>query len=313
MNAPDLVVFGQITIDDVVPARPGPWQRRLGGNALYAAAGARMILPEYRIGVVSRVGRDMPFDVADLLNRAGVQTAIARLDREHLIEWLIYEEDGSRRSLPRNPALRSPRGEHGNEYARYLDHLAAQSPDIDDLPDGWRDAKGYHLAPQVAARHRRTLAGVGGNAFVAVDPSPHYSTDMTAGELAETLRNASAVLPSEQEVRRLLAEATSDADPFLSVAGSLRDAGIREVVIKAGVRGCVVASRDGVSWVNAHPINDAVDPTGAGDAFCGAFAAARILGKNPVEAAKLAVRAGAAIVQTTGAEAALDLPPLGSF
>ena len=39
LQIPNLVIFGQITVDDVVPASPGIWRRLLGGNALYAAAG----------------------------------------------------------------------------------------------------------------------------------------------------------------------------------------------------------------------------------------------------------------------------------
>ena len=39
---PDLLVLGQVTVDHAVPATPGPWRESLGGNALYAAAGARL-------------------------------------------------------------------------------------------------------------------------------------------------------------------------------------------------------------------------------------------------------------------------------
>ena len=40
--APDLLIVGQVTIDDVVPATPGLWQRQIGGSSLYAVAGARL-------------------------------------------------------------------------------------------------------------------------------------------------------------------------------------------------------------------------------------------------------------------------------
>src|ERR1700730_9746848 len=41
---PDLLIIGQVTVDDVVPPTPGPWQRQMGGSSLYAAAGARLSL-----------------------------------------------------------------------------------------------------------------------------------------------------------------------------------------------------------------------------------------------------------------------------
>src|ERR1700722_15331888 len=33
-QGPDLIILGQITIDDVVPATPAPWQRQIGGSSL---------------------------------------------------------------------------------------------------------------------------------------------------------------------------------------------------------------------------------------------------------------------------------------
>ena len=100
--APDLLILGQATVDHVVPARPGPWRPQMGGNALYAAAGARLWLEPCRIGVVTRCGRDYPFALKSVLAGAGIEAlALTEVDVDHLVEWLIYEEDGSRRSLPR--------------------------------------------------------------------------------------------------------------------------------------------------------------------------------------------------------------------
>ena len=100
---PDLLIIGQVTVDDVVPPTPGLWRRQMGGSSLYAAAGARLWLEPGRIGLVARVGTDYPFDAKSLLRRAGLQhVALHPLPEEHLVEWLIYEPDGSRRSLPRN-------------------------------------------------------------------------------------------------------------------------------------------------------------------------------------------------------------------
>src|ERR1700730_14846601 len=103
---PDLIVLGQVTVDDVVPALPGPWARQIGGSALYAVAGARLWVDPARIALVARVGKDYPFDVETLLRGAGVRcVALSAFTAPHLVEWLIYEPDGARRSLPRNPEL----------------------------------------------------------------------------------------------------------------------------------------------------------------------------------------------------------------
>jgi hypothetical protein len=100
---PDLVIIGQVTIDDVVPATPSPWRRQMGGSSLYAVAGARLWVDPGRIGLLARIGVGYSFDVERLLRTAGLKyIALPRFATEHLIEWLIYEPDGSRRSLPRN-------------------------------------------------------------------------------------------------------------------------------------------------------------------------------------------------------------------
>ena len=48
--------------------------------------------------------------------------------------------------------------------------------------------------------------------------------------------------------------------------------------------------------------SEVVDPTGAGDAFVGAFSVAFVDTNDPVAAALIAVRAGAAAVRKVGAQ-----------
>jgi ribokinase len=50
-----------------------------------------------------------------------------------------------------------------------------------------------------------------------------------------------------------------------------------------------------------------VDPTGAGDSFCGAYAACRLIGHEPVEAARRAAATAALVVGCSGVEQALSL------
>ena len=303
---PDLILLGQVTVDHVVPARPGVWREQLGGNVLYAAAGARLWIEPERIGVVTRVGEGCPFEPRTHLARAGIaHVVVAATGREQLVEWFLYEEDGSRRSLPRNRALREAGGEGAGATADYLAHLAAQSPSAADIPSEWLPVGALHLAPQVLARHEenlRTLApGIG---FVSVDPSPHYSTGRSVEALARALAPATALLPSEREVAHLVRE-----DGWAELAGRLAAAGFPEVVIKRGVAGAILCER------GSHPVQvparrvEVRDPTGAGDAFCGAYAACRLEGLPPAEAARRATVAASLVVECEGADAALALAP----
>ena len=236
---PDLLLLGQVTVDHAVPATPGPWRESLGGNALYAAAGARLWCDASRIGVVTRLGRGLAEDVATLLGRVGLPAGGPRtwIDAEPLVEWHLYETDGSRRSLPRNAALRDPAADGATLGQRYLAHLEALSPALGDIPRAWLPTRAVHLAPQVAARHGSTLPSLARRAdWIAVDPSPHYARQLDERKLAELLQGARAFLPSRAEVEHL----APDGD-WVALVQRLREAGFEEVVLKLGGDGCLVA------------------------------------------------------------------------
>ena len=310
-SKPDLIIVGQVTIDDVVPATPGPWRREMGGSSLYALAGARLWLQGSRIGLVTRVGHDYPFDVASILRDIGVvHVSLTRRDSEHLVEWLIYEPDGSRRSLPRNAPLLDIGGE-GDVEAKgshalqlYRQKLLDNAPTASEIPRAWLPAAAVHLCPQVSDRHHESLKFLKNRAsWISVDPSPSYSRVLDPVSQARFLDGAAALLPSTWEIQPLLGARTPEG-----LALELHQAGLPEVVIKRGPGPVILAERGSVHSLSV-PAARVVDPTGAGDSFCGAYAACRLLGHEPLEAARRAIATAALVLGCTGAEAALRLNP----
>jgi len=77
------------------------------------------------------------------------------------------------------------------------------------------------------------------------------------------------------------------------------------VVLKMGAAGCWVSTRTARAYLRGNAV-DAVDATGAGDCFDGAFAARIIAGDTPVAAARYANAAAA--MATTGYGAVAPLP-----
>ena len=345
---PDLIIVGQVTVDDVVPAAPAPWRRQIGGSSLYALAGARLWLDPCRIGLVARVGRDYPFDVEALLRGVGLKhIALAKFPGEHLVEWLIYEADGSRRSLPRNAELLDvgaegdvgseghveSEGDTGSDLGActpgsaperaqisggdrdegdtrrapsslhpYRQKLLDIAPTAEEIPPSWLPAPAIHLCPQVGTRHHDSLRFLRKSArWISVDPSPHYSRSLDPTGLAQFLEGTTAFLPSAQEVRPLLRNKSPEA-----VAFELHRSGFAEVVLKRGADP-VVLSTMGMTQSIPIAATRAVDPTGAGDSFCGAYAACRLLGHDPVEAARRAAASATLVVGCSGVEAALRL------
>ncbi len=68
----------------------------------------------------------------------------------------------------------------------------------------------------------------------------------------------------------------------------------------------LLAYRGAVAAIPTTP-TPLVDPTGAGDSFCGAYAACRLQGMTPLEAARRAAATAALVVGCSGVEAALHL------
>jgi sugar/nucleoside kinase (ribokinase family) len=256
--------------------------------------------------VVSRRGASYPFPVENLLHWAGAGAVrVGHTTSEHLVEWILYEEDGTRRSLPRNADLRGASGE-GGASADYLTALEAISPEIGEAADFLEAADAVYLAPQVLARHakaQRVLAGKA--AFVALDPSPHYASEMDAGALRAALPQVDALLPSEMEARRILELSGGDAEHAVA---RLLDAGFPEVALKRGADGVTLGWKRGIETIQAADVSLA-DPTGAGDAFGGAYAAARLMGYDPLEAARQGVAAAGLVIQSEGADAGLRADP----
>ncbi len=96
---------------------------------------------------------------------------------------------------------------------------------------------------------------------------------------------------------------TSDFDvvaPRLSpfeIVARLRQAGATGVVLKAGGDGVYVLEDDALWRIPAFPA-EPLDPTGAGDAFCGGFLAGLALTADPMEAAALGSAAASFAVAT---------------
>jgi ribokinase len=129
--------------------------------------------------------------------------------------------------------------------------------------------------------------GAGGGALV-LNPAP-----------ARPLVAAVDVLvPNRGELEALAGRA---GDP-VELARALPLAGA--VVVTLGSEGAVVVEGERVERVPAPQV-EAVDTTGAGDAFCGALAQALDAGAELVEAARWATRAAAASVTRPGAQGGL--------
>src|SRR6185503_898 len=151
---------------------------------------------------------------------------------------------------------------------------------------------------QAAARIARAA-----RARVILDPAP-------ARPLPEALlREVDYLTPNETELGALVgAPPPSSEDEARRQARELVGRGARNVVVKRGEQGALLAGADGERSWPAVPVQ-AVDATAAGDAWNGAFAFALARGDTPDAAGRLANAAAAVSVTRRGAQP--SLPTLG--
>jgi sugar/nucleoside kinase (ribokinase family) len=90
-------------------------------------------------------------------------------------------------------------------------------------------------------------------------------------------------------------------------AARILEWGPRYVVIKKGEHGAMLISRAGTALIPAYPVDKVVDPTGAGDAFAGAFMGALAAGGTTTDAAvRSALVCGSVVASFAVQEFSLD-------
>ena len=91
-----------------------------------------------------------------------------------------------------------------------------------------------------------------------------------------------------------------DATP-LGCAKRIAAYGVNEIIVKDGSKPCLVSVNGSISTVPPDPVEKIVDTTGAGDSFNAGYLGARLSGKEPLPAAKLAHRVAGRVIGSRGA------------
>lgn len=296
-----LFAAGGMIIDNVVSADGAVHRETLGGNGVYSAAGARLWLDD--VGIVAVVPANYPVRWLETLRDAGIDVTGISAREEAVVcsEWFFYRSDGSRadrlyaepgtfeacgfagdRLEPDQAAafeacLRA-RPVAGLDFAAFRRLHPVRSTDV---PPPYRQALGIHLAPNSPAAQlgmAQDLRRPGRR--ITLDPGSHAS-ELVDTVLSELLPLLDAVLPSEKELH-VMAPGRSNPDGL----AQLRRAGASVAVVKLAAAGAMLdhGSRTGPVTIPIVAVQ-AVDPTGAGDAFCGGFLAGLVATGDPVCAA----------------------------
>ena len=104
----------------------------------------------------------------------------------------------------------------------------------------------------------------------------------------EMLRLVDFLIPNESEAALLTGQPVESVAQAESAAWALRRRGARCVIVTLGAQGALVCAEGATKalLVGAFNAGAVVETTGAGDAFCGGFAAALSAGRSVLEAAR---------------------------
>jgi len=286
LSAPDLVILGNLLVDDVVQASGQTRMGQAGGATLYAALSAA--LWGLRPGLVSFRGDDYPADVLRTLQERGIDLAGVQVAAGATLRaWILYEGT-SRRIVHRTS------GPTHDEASPRLDHV----------PAGWRAARAFHVAPMPFAVQAHLVAGLRASVrgLIALDPWLPLGTETMAG-WRHVLSDVDVLFVGEDELE------ARDEDVG-AVARRLSGGRLSLLFLKRGARGgvaCTLPEGGRHEW-KAHA-KDAVDPTGAGDAFATGTLAGLLRG-DPVERAlQRGVVSASFAVEDWGAAALLRATP----
>lgn len=108
--------------------------------------------------------------------------------------------------------------------------------------------------------------------------------------------------PNHVEAQHLTGRDAAEPAGAARAAADLRKRGAGAVHVKLAGGGCLTATAEGVTLVEAPPEVTVVDATGAGDAFAGGLAVALVQDRPVVEAARFAVAASTCAVGVYGSQ-----------
>jgi fructokinase len=229
--------------------------------------------------------------IRERLERDGVDVRGIRCVRGQptAIAFVSYFDDGTR------------------TFIFHIENTAADALELhpEDLPAPGGDSDVYvHVSGSSLgnARIRQVVMALVERASalgweITVDPNVRQEL-LVDGEARDALHalvsRASILMPSVEDLDFLLPGKGEH-----EAVDALLDAGARTVALKRGARGCIVAERSNRIELPGHAV-DQVDPTGAGDCFCGTFVGLLASGRALGEAARLANAAGALSVTQRG-------------
>jgi len=244
MSSPVLIV-GSVAIDRVKTPF-GEREGCLGGAAVYSSVAASFFTGVNLVGVV---GTDFPQEHLEFLRSRGIDLEGMQSMEGKTFHWSGYYEESDLNQA------------HSLETS--LNVFADFRP---ELPEAYRDT-GYIFLACIDPELQLQVLGQVRSPKLIVSDTRDFWIKGKRDALLEVLRRSHVAILNDSEAR-LLCETPNN----LQAARRLLSLGPRCVIIKKGEHGAMLFSPDAAFVAPSYPLEQVIDPTGAGDTFAGAFA-----------------------------------------
>jgi sugar/nucleoside kinase (ribokinase family) len=242
MEEVSILVVGSVALDAVET----PFARVedvLGGAASYFATAASLY---NRVNLVAVVGSDFPQEHLDFWRSRPINLTGLQIREGKTFRWVArYQMDMNTRNT-----LDTRLGVYADFHPR--------------IPDEYRSSPLVFLANIQPELQMEVLEQVPHARLTVLDTMELWIMTERP-QLTEVIKRVDILLMSEEEVRQY----TNQASIVVGVR-QLLDMGLQFVIVKQGSYGALLFGADGTYFsAPSYPLEEVIDPTGAGDAFAG--------------------------------------------
>jgi sugar/nucleoside kinase (ribokinase family) len=236
-----VLIVGSTALDSIkTPKAENP--RLLGGSASHAAVAASFFGAVQLVGVV---GDDFPKRYLQLYKRHHIDLQGLQIQPGKTFHWSgEYETNlNNRRTL--------------------LTELGVFETFTPMLPKAYQNAPFVLLANIAPSLQHHVLRQMRRPKFVVADTMDLW-LNIALPDLLKLLKSLDAFVLNDSEARQL----TKEDNLFIALK-KLHKLGPKYVIIKEGSHGSILSGPRGYFLCPAYPLQNVVDPTGAGDSFVG--------------------------------------------
>ena len=240
----ELLIVGSVALDSI-ETPSGVAENALGGTATYSSIAASLFAPVHLVGVV---GDDFPDEHIELLKSRGID-----LDGLQII--------------PDGKTFRWKGDYLGdlNAAETHETHLGVFEHFEPKLPEKYRQAQIVLLANIGPSLQLQVLEQVENPRFVACD-TMNLWINIARDEVKAVFGRVDLAVLNDGEARML-----TECENLIRAGRHIQALGPRFVVIKKGEHGALLFAGDDIYANAAYPLEEVVDPTGAGDSLAGSM------------------------------------------